>query len=36
MLLKGKLKEKVENNKDMAIQSKLLATIILDCPVEIE
>jgi DNA polymerase-1 len=34
--LKGKLKEKVENNKDMAIQSKWLATIILDCPVEIE
>lgn len=34
--LKGKLKEKVENNKDMAIQSKWLATIILDCPVELE
>lgn len=34
--LKGKLKEKVENNKDMAIQSKRLATIILDCPVELE
>ena len=33
--LKGKLKEKVENNKDMAIQSKRLATIILDCPVEL-
>ena len=34
--LKGKLKEKVENNKEMAIQSKWLATIILDCPVELE
>jgi DNA polymerase-1 len=34
--LKGKLKEKVENNKEMAIQSKRLATIILDCPVELE
>ncbi len=34
--LKGKLKEKVENNKDMAIQSKRLATIILDCPVELD
>lgn len=34
--LKGKLKEKVENNKDMAIQSKRLATIILDCPCELE
>jgi DNA polymerase-1 len=34
--LKGKLKEKVENNKDMAIQSKRLATIILDCPLELE
>jgi len=32
--LKGKLKEKVENNKEMAIQSKRLATIILDVPVE--
>ena len=32
--LKGKLKEKVENNKDKAIQSKWLATIILDVPVE--
>lgn len=31
--LKGKLKEKVENNKDKAIQSKRLATIILDVPV---
>ncbi len=34
--LKGKLKEKVENNKDMAIQSKRLATIILDCPLEFD
>ncbi|MFO0321887.1 MAG: DNA polymerase I [Bacteroidota bacterium] len=32
--LKGKLKEKVDNNKDLAIQSKRLATIILDVPVE--
>jgi len=32
--LKGKLKEKVELNKEMAIQSKKLATIILDVPVE--
>ena len=34
--LKGKLKEKVENNKEMAVQSKRLATITLDCPVELE
>ena len=34
--LKGKLKEKVEMNKEMAIQSKRLATIILDCPIELE
>ncbi len=32
--LKGKLKEKVENNKEKAIQSKWLATIILDVPIE--
>lgn len=32
--LKGKLKEKVENNKALAIQSKRLATIILDVPIE--
>ena len=31
--LKGKLKEKVELNKEMAIQSKWLATILLDVPV---
>jgi len=34
--LKGKLKEKVDNNKDMAYQSRQLATIILDCPVEFD
>lgn len=34
--LKGKLKEKVENNKQLAIQSKLLATIILDCPIDLD
>lgn len=34
--LKGKLKEKVEANRDMAIQSKRLATICLDCPVELD
>lgn len=34
--LKGKLKEKVEQNKDMAIMSKKLATIICDAPVEFE
>jgi DNA polymerase-1 len=32
--LKGKLKEKVEQNKEKALQSKWLATIILDVPVE--
>ncbi|MBK6986298.1 MAG: DNA polymerase I [Bacteroidetes bacterium] len=32
--LKGKLKEKVDNNKEKALQSKWLATIILDVPVE--
>jgi DNA polymerase-1 len=32
--LKGKLKEKVENNKELAFQSKRLATIITDAPVE--
>jgi DNA polymerase-1 len=32
--LKGKLKEKVEQNRDMAIQSKRLATIICDVPIE--
>ena len=34
--LKGKLKEKVENNREMAIQSKRLATIIVDSPIELE
>lgn len=34
--LKGKLKEKVETHKELAIQSKRLATIILDCPIELE
>ena len=34
--LKGKLKEKVELNKDMAIQSKRLATILLDVPVKFD
>ncbi len=34
--LKGKLKEKVENNKDMAYQSRKLATIIIDCPLEFD
>lgn len=32
--LKGKMKEKVEANKDLGILSKQLATIILDCPVK--
>lgn len=32
--LKGKLKEKVENNKELALQSKKLATIITDVPIE--
>ena len=34
--LKGKLKEKVESNKEKAIQSKWLATIICDVPVEFD
>ena len=33
--LKGKLKEKIENNKDKGILSKKLATILLDAPVEL-
>jgi len=33
--LKGKLKEKVENNKEKAILSKRLATIVLDIPIEL-
>ncbi len=32
--LKGKMKEKVEANKDLGLLSKELATIILDCPVD--
>ncbi|MDO3695619.1 DNA polymerase I [Wenyingzhuangia sp. chi5] len=32
--LKGKMKEKIEANKELGILSKQLATIILDCPVE--
>ncbi|MCK5638360.1 MAG: DNA polymerase I, partial [Flavobacteriaceae bacterium] len=32
--LKGKMKEKVEDNAELGILSKQLATIILDCPVE--
>jgi len=34
--LKGKQKENVENNKEMAILSKRLATIVIDAPVEFE
>ena len=34
--LKGSLKEKVETHKDMAVQSKRLATIILDVPIKIK
>ena len=34
--LKGKLKEKVELNKEMAIQSKRLATIICDVPIDLD
>lgn len=33
--LKGKLKERVEQNKELAIQSKKLATILTDAPVEL-
>lgn len=32
--LKGKMKENIENNKELGLLSKKLATIILDCPVE--
>ena len=34
--LKGKLKEKVEEHKDKAIQSKWLATIICDVPIDFD
>ncbi len=33
--LKGKLKEKVEANKDKAVQSKRLATILIDVPLKV-
>jgi DNA polymerase-1 len=32
--LKGKMKEKVEANKELGLLSKKLATILLDCPVQ--
>ncbi len=32
--LKGALKDKIENNKDLGILSKKLARILLDCPVQ--
>ncbi len=34
--LKGKLKEKVEQHKELAIQSKRLATIMIDVPLDIQ
>ena len=34
--LKGKMKENVENNRDKAIMSKMLATIILDVPIDFD
>ncbi len=34
--LKGKMKEKVEANKELGLLSKQLATIILDCPVQFQ
>jgi DNA polymerase I len=34
--LKGSLKEKVENNVENAVMSKMLATIIIDAPVEFD
>ena len=34
--LKGKLRENVENNVEQALVSKMLATIILDVPIEVE
>lgn len=34
--LKGKIKEKVENNKEQALISKQLATIILDAPIDFD
>lgn len=35
-LLKGKMKEKVENNKEKGYISKQLATIIIDVPINVE
>ena len=34
--LKGKLKENVENGKEMALVSKMLATILLDAPIDFD
>ena len=34
--LKGKMKENVENNREKAIMSKMLATIILDVPIDFD
>jgi DNA polymerase-1 len=34
--LKGKMKEKIEANKELGILSKKLATIMLDCPVQFQ
>lgn len=34
--LKGKMKEKVEENKEQAMMSKMLATIITDVPIEFD
>ena len=34
--LKGKMKEKVEDNKEQALMSKMLATIITDVPVDFD
>jgi len=34
--LKGKMKENIEANKEKGILSKILATIILDCPVQFD
>jgi DNA polymerase I len=34
--LKGKLKERVETHRELAIQSKRLAKIILDCPIDLD
>lgn len=34
--LKGKLKEKIEANKELGLLSKELATIMLDCPVQFD